>query len=405
MRIDGGKIAENTLFTVLMEAKDEEVIRLLTTAVKKRTSGETEYKNPGINMLSDIIIFEVDLHNERITGLIFNLLNEKAFLKNIDPGKSSRFSIQAKDRVGLLLIAPQKSKVSEKQLTEYGSQLLSKRQSSHQFKDHSASASKLIDLHVHKPVSKSSHSFHEIDLSFEQSQHSIELEGFMSAHSGLESHYLSHQVVPSGLHITSRIFAQEWADSLKRILSFLPVDLPEITAFSMNYFGANVVNHSSGFFVIPQMELVIQCKDEFSINDLFSKGSLRSELDYELSKNEIKIQNERLFFKQLSPNSFYIGTNTSPAFSKPDSKTALQLKGSLSPLIEVKGGGLMTAFLEMIPAFKASRVLSDNTELVDLHITKKNDKQCEIKGELKFKPDRYPTSEILRFLLNSEIID
>ncbi len=405
LRIDGEKISETTLFTVLLEAKDEEIIRLLTTTIKKRTSGEVDFKNPGINLLSDIVIFEAPFKGKQIRGVIFNLFNEQAFLNNFNKNLSSQQFCYAQGNIGVLLSVPQKSTHKKDELEIYAKHLFTQKTPSHQFNSKQIEKIHFAELHLHKALKNNNREHHEIDLSFDYKGQSFLLEGSMSNLSEFEEHFLSHHLTPKGLHFTSRIFAQEWADSLKRMLSFLPVHLPEITAFSLNYEGANVVNHSSGFFVIPQIELVVQCKDEFSIHDLFAAGSLQSELDYKLLKNELWIQNERLYFKQLTPKSFYIGVHSAPDFANAEKSVILNIKGELKPLINIKGGGLMTAFLEMLPAFKASRILTESSEGIDLQITKTTKNSCRIQGELSFKDGHYPMAEVLRFFLVGQFIE
>jgi hypothetical protein len=404
-RINGEEISETTLFTLLLEAKDDEVIRLLTSTIKKRTSGEVDFKNPGIQILSDIIIFEAPLKDENVSGILFNLLNEKAFLKNFNKTLNPRQVCFAKNKVGILLTLPKNSQLKKSDLESYAEELLGKKTISHQFKTDQIAASNFADLHIHKALKRDQSKYHEIDLSFNQKGNSFVLNGQLANLEDYEDHFLSHELSPRGLHFTSRIFAQEWADSLKRMLSFLPVDLPEITAFSLNYEGAKVVNHSSGFFAIPQIELVIQCKDEFSINELFATGSLQSELDYSLNKNELWIQDERLYFKQLSPKSFYIGIHQEPQYTASNASIIFKVKGNLQPLVNIKGGGLMTAFLEMLPVFKASRTLTESSKEIDIQITKLTDKKCSIKGELAFKEGHYPIAEVLRFLLIGQLIE
>lgn len=404
-RINGEKISKTTLFTVLLEAKDDEVIQLLTSTIKKRTSGEVDFKNPGIQILSDVIIFEAPLKGENVSGMLFNLFNEQAFLKNFNETLNPRQVCFAKNKVGVLLSLPKKSQLKKSDLESYAEELLTKKTISHQFKtDHIASAN-FADLHVHKALKRDKSKYHEIDLSFYQKGNSFVLDGQLAPLEDYEGHYLSHELSPRGLHFTSRIFTQEWADSLKRLLAFLPVDLPEIKAFSLNYEGVKILNNSAGIFAIPQIELVIQCKDEFSINELFATGSLQSELDYTLNKNELWIQDERLYFKQLSPKSFYIGIRQEPQYTASNPSIIFKVKGNLQPLVTIKGGGLMTAFLEMLPIFKASRSLTENSQEIDIQITKLTGKKCRIKGELAFKEGHYPIAEVLRFLLIGQLIE
>ena len=405
LRIDGRKISETTFFSVLLDSKDEEILKLLSDALKKRTTGEKEFKNTGINMLSDMVFFKTTLKGIEINGFLLNLLNPKAFERNVGPTLTSSQIMMIKHRTGLILSSTN-PKISKKQLSQFAKTILQDQVSSHQFDHRSSNTEKpFAELHLHKSVEGSESQFHEIDLKFDQQGRAFQLDGTMNMLERFKEHDLSHQLTTKGFHVTSRIFAQDWADSLKSLLKFLPVELPEITAFSLNYEGVNVVNHSSGFFVVPRMELIIQCSENFSIKELFESGNLQSELDYRLENGSIFIQDEQLFYKQLSPSSFYIGRTKDPVISTVKKNVIFEIDGKLDPLVNINGGGLMTAFLEMLPLFKASKELANSSEEINLKVERKSPSKCQVKGELVFKESHLPMTEVLRFMLLGQFIN
>ena len=67
--------------------------------------------------------------------------------------------------------------------------------------------------------------------------------------------------------------------------------------------------------------------------------------------------------------------------------------------MNVEGGGLMTAFLEMIPAFKAGKRLSAHSKEIDIRLTRISKGEGSIEGNLKFEKGCYPMSEAMRFVL------
>ena len=58
----------------------------------------------------------------------------------------------------------------------------------------------------------------------------------------------------------------------------------------------------------------------------------------------------------------------------------------------------MTAFLEMIPIFKACKGISNHSERIQFDIVEKERDKAEIRGELLFKKEYYPMNEILKFI-------
>jgi hypothetical protein len=79
------------------------------------------------------------------------------------------------------------------------------------------------------------------------------------------------------------------------------------------------------------------------------------------------------------------------------------VSGDLMPLTNIKGGGMMTAFLAMIPIFKASKNLAESSKKVNFSINRLSDNKATIEGSVIFKDGHYPMSEIMRFLLSGDI--
>ena len=63
LRIDGRELAEKTLFSIFLESKDEVVISLLQQSISKNLKNEGQFKNYGIDYLSDIVVFELPFKN------------------------------------------------------------------------------------------------------------------------------------------------------------------------------------------------------------------------------------------------------------------------------------------------------------------------------------------------------
>ena len=118
IRIDGRQLAETTLFSIVMESKDEEVIRLIERTFKNKVTDNKEFKNVGINFLSDVVIFKMDYNDGEITGLLVNLFNKRLFDKNMSSNSPVEQAFTSNENVGVILsYAPKnKEKVSPRNL-------------------------------------------------------------------------------------------------------------------------------------------------------------------------------------------------------------------------------------------------------------------------------------------------
>jgi hypothetical protein len=402
IRIDGREIVENTLFSIILESKDEAILKLFEETINKRTSGEKEFTNTGINYLSDIVIFKAPFEGKEVNGILFNLLNRATFLKNMPDLIGKGQVVAANENIGIILTSSN-LKNSSKHLQSFAETIVKTKNKGHHKIFHYGSAPhRFSEIHFHS--SSNSNSETEINLVFEQKEQAFELNGNMISENKINFNDLSHILKPDGLHITSKLFSDEWADSLRSYLSFLSKDLPEIKAFSMNYRGVNVINHSSGFMAIPDAELIIQCNDDFNVSDFLHDPELSGSTDCELTESFIRFDTEILYYKQLSPKCFYIGKEPDPKLAENNRQSLFIVSGDLNPLTNIKGGGMMTAFLEMVPIFKASKNLAKSSEKINMTITCVSNNQAKINGSFLFKEGHYPMSEIMRFMLNGNLI-
>ena len=216
--------------------------------------------------------------------------------------------------------------------------------------------------------------------------------------------YLGKTLQPDGFHLSGTQLPVSMNDSLRKWLTPYNINLPQIQTLSLNLRGTKIINHSSGFFVIPQMELYVKTAHSFDIEKLLSDKKLQTYFDYEIDSNCIRFQDERLFFDQLTPTEFYIGVTPKPKWTKHSGKELLIVKGNLKPLMKIEGGGLMTSFLEMIPEYRASKQLSDHIDRFELTMRRTGNKHALLQGKMVFGDDYHPMNEIIKFLLTGEFV-
>jgi hypothetical protein len=407
MRIDGRQLAETALFSIVMDSKDEEIIRLIERSFKNKVTDNKEFKNTGINFLSDVVIFKMDYQEGLVNGVLVNLANKRLFDKNITASDQEQHAFSSTENVGLILTysTKNKEKVSAKGLQKLADSIL---QNKTTFKVQQFIANrdegKLTEVFIKGNFLGNALRSAESSIVFEQKEQSFLLHGDLSMNDAeSDTHKLSHQLVEKGFHITSRVFSKEISDTLGRLLSFIDRPIPEITAFSLNYEGTKIINHTSGFFVVPNMEMVIQCANPFSIQSFLKESSISAQLDCQITDKTVQFQDEILYYEQLSSNSFYIGSAEQPKFKQRSENELLHISGKLNPLLNIQGGGMMTALLEMIPVFKACKGISNHSDRIQFDIVEKGQNKAEIRGELLFKKEYYPMNEILKFILISQM--
>lgn len=406
MRLDGRELAEKTLFSIFLESKDAEVLALLQELFQKNSKKEGQFKNYGIDYLSDIVVFEVPFKNTNLQGLLVNISNKLLFHKNMKGNKSV---FACNNEVGVILFSSQ----SSKNLLESDVQILANKiiATTH---DHSMAnfighreSGKFIETYNKGSFFGESSCFGESKILFELQKSSLLLSGSLALNPNNkeESKTLTNILSPKGLHFSSSVIPKALSDTLNLWLNQFSIKTPEITQLSLNLFGTKVINHSSGFFVVPKMELFVQFKENISIQEILNTPDLISYFDYTLTNESISFQNEKLYFKQLTPTSFYIGINKNPLFKVVKDNDFVLINGNLQALTTIEGGGMMTAILSMMPIYRASKNISMHTESLSVRLTKKNNKEVKLAGDLKFSKGIYPMNELIKFLLVGQVID
>lgn len=405
MRLDGREIAEKTVFSVFLESKDNEVLDLIQKSVSKNLKGDGKFKNYGIDYLSDVVLFQIPFQKTNIEGLLVNVSNEKLFNKNMT-GTSNVYACSG--NVGVILTNPSSKKLDRSALEDLAMKIVTTEHDHKMakfFANHGSG--KFIETYNKGSFFGRSALFGQTNILFELQGRSLLLTGNLEINKdkGSRLNGLEQVIQGKGLHFSSSVVPSAMSDSLSGWLDQFGIDLPQMKSISMNYMGVKVINHTSGFFAVPQIELLVETETPVSISEILSNENLKSYVDYDLAKNRINIQDEILYYKQLSPTSFYIGVSSEPSIVQAKGKEIMVLDGSIKPLTNVQGGGLMTAFLEMIPIFQASKTLAEHTDKLSVKLTKVNDSKAYLKGDLKFNEGCYPMNELMRFVLVSELTE
>lgn len=402
MRFDGKEIAEHTLFSIFLESKDKDLLKLMQESISNKINKDGKWKNYGIDYLSDIVVFEIPYKGKPVQGLLVNVTNETLFRKNI---KSIGRISACKNGVGVIFTTDnQTKKLSESELKSLANKIISKNQTplKSRFKENHGSG-KFVETYSNGSFDGKTSLFSQSNLLFELQGQSLVISGDFQMNAG-SNQVINKTIKPKGLHFSSTLIPSVVNDSLNNFLTQFSLKIPTIDQISMNFMGTRVINHSSGFFIVPQMELFVNCKSEISIKQILSSPELTSYFDYKMNESSINFQKETLYFSQISPTSFYIGITKNPQIETNKSHLLIKIEGDLKPLTHIEGGGLMTSFLEMLPIYKASKNLSAHAKSLNMNLSLAGKNKAQLKGNLAFSEGYYPMNELVKFLLMGQLI-
>src|SRR5574343_620049 len=288
MRIDGRELAEKTLFSIFLESKDEEILSMIQESFAESKSKDKKWIKDGV-------------------GIIIPLISSF---------KTSELQALANKIVS----SPQKG--------EFSTSI------------HHPQTGRFIEAIIHSKTKDKS------TFSFELAHNSLLMNGEMEFGTSKKILPIHKKLQPKGLHVSTSMIPTELSDTLNTLLRQFGVQVPAFKELSMNYMSTTVINHSSGFFIVPQMELYVECVAPFAIKSLTESDSIASYLDCKMNEGWIEIQDEKLYYKQISPTSFYLGVSENPVFTSVPKNNYLIISGNLAPLTAIKCGGLMSKKLK-----------------------------------------------------------
>jgi hypothetical protein len=402
VRINGKELAKKTLFSVFIESKDEEVFEKIRTFFKQQTYKKNEFRNAGIDFLSDILFFRTSVQNRQVSGLIFNVSNTGLFKKSFE---YSSKCFACKGDVGVILFDDATHPIGKEKLTLYAKQMLRKKSnvsSSANFLLHPSKS--CFEVLSREEQSDKKSPFKETAIHFNLNDKNIYVLGnlLLNKEQWSNTTYLTKSLKPDGFHLSGTHIPTLFSDTINFWLKQFDCKLPYIKSVSLNFRGTKIINHSSGFFVVPQMDLMAETSRPVDIERILENEKLKSFLQYQKDSNYIRFQEERLYFKQLSETSFYIGRSVTPMFTTNSSNALLTIKGDIRSILKVEGNHLISSILEMIPEYRASNQLTEHVDKFDLTVRRSHGGHAQLKGEIRFKQTYYSINEIIKFLIIGE---
>jgi len=391
MRIDGRELAEKTLFSIFLESKDEEILSMIQESFAENKSKEKKWIKDGVDYMSDIVLFQLEHKMILFNCILLNVSNEGLFKKY----HTSELEICAINN-GVGIIIPVNPSIQKTGLQALANKIVASPQNGEFTSSiHHPQAGRFIEAVIQSKTKDKS------TFSFELAHNSLLVNGDMEFGSTKNIEPILKQLQPKGLHISSSLIPTELSDSLNTWLKQFGVKIPPIKELSMNYMGSSILNHS-GFIVVPQVELYVECSAPFSIKSLTESDSIATYFDCTLNKGWIEIQDEKLYYQQLSPSTFYLGVSENPVFSNPQKNSYLTISGKLASLTNVKSEGWANTILEMIPEYRAGKTFASRAEKIDFSIVKLGAKKAKISGEIHFKSGYFPMNEVLKLLITGK---
>lgn len=403
LKIDAKEIVDKTIYSLLFEGRDEKIIKQIEEILKQPSTNKKEL---GINFLSDIILFSNPFENGQIIGVSLNLSNPSDFKNNIPEMLDKNQVVSVIDNVGIILTyipTSKDSKTNKDDLLKFFDKNIKTREkvttSAFNFE---RKKGVFLQTQLKEKTQKKSAISPLSKINFELINNGLDIDGTIEIDANSPVYFL--QPKNESFCFSSGFIPKSIQDSLFILTKKTNLNTPEIQSISLNYSGVNIINDDSGMNLLPAFELLLAFKEDYSINDILQNEAFLSKIGGKYSNNKLFISDKEYYTKQINKSTIYIGDTKNPSIIENPNKKIISIEGKLSSILKIEGGGMITSFLEIIPAFKASKELFNNIDKVEINITKNKLKNSNLKGSVKFKKDHYLVNEMVKFLLDIQFI-
>lgn len=411
MRLDGSAALKSTLFSVLLEANDPEVIKVINEQINKKWKRKGVSKNLGIDFLSDIVVYVFPFEGEQMLGMSYNLTRPDLMRKNALRALDSDQCYSINENIGVVLTYLGKKKFDfEKKaraikmaqkiaFTPIKGDLAGKIAQKE--------TTKLVQVTSRGMLYGSSTLFTRTDVDLTLNEHSMVLTGQLIKNYDVKDIFLNknYTLIPSGMHFYTTLIPKSVQDSLHAILKSKRLVLPEIEAIAVNYRGMHINNPNGVLFQSPDIDMVLNFKDSVDFIAALKKSNFLKELHF-MFKSESVITNgiKDFYITKIDPQTYLFSSEKNAKTKMNPQNCLLKLDGNLTNFTNITGNKWFMTFLNGLPIYFNSKSFFSKTKNISVTVTNTDAKKATLEGRLDFKEEYSPMNEIFKYAVQSNII-
>ena len=411
MRLDGSAALKSTLFSILLEANDPEVIKVINDQINKKWKRKGVSKNLGIDFLSDIVVYVFPFEGEQMMGMSYNLKRPDLMRKNAGIALDSNQCYSINENIGVVLtyLGKKKFNFEKKGRAIKTAQKIAFNAIKGDLADEIAQkeTNKLIQLTSRGMLYGSSTLFTRTDVDLSLDKHAMVLDGQLIKNYGIRDAFLSknYTLSPSGMHFYTTLIPKSIQDSVLNTLKLNNLVIPEIEAIALNYRGMRVNNPNGVLINSPDLDLVINFKESVDLISALKKSSFLKEFHFEFkAENVITNGIKDFYLTKIDPQTYLFSSEKNAKTMMNPQNCLLKVDGNLTNFTNITGNKWFMTFLNGLPIYFNSKSFFSKTKNISISVTNTNTTKATLKGRLDFKEEYSPMNEIFKFAVQSNII-
>jgi hypothetical protein len=390
VQIDPEKLAKDELYSMLFEAKDDPLLDQMKHIADGKLDKRRERGSLTIDFRHPVVLFGTHQDGTTGTGILFQVLDPAQFLKHIGNYLSPGQSAAVNGNTALILNMD----------SNYPDKKENRELASHYMKRARLTKLSGFQNDGFMTMSVPKNNFKEVnDLQLQSfyTGQTLEINGSFSTKNTIKTS--TYSLKNKGLTINSCFVPSGFSDSLNKLLPIGTYHFPELNSVMLDYQGI-IVNHSdNGILVMPQMNLILEAKSPVSADSLLASVPL----DWRGNGQNILFPGTEYHIRQLDENTLFIGIDTNSILKKAPA-APFAISGSLSPLMNITGNSMVLRFMDVVPAYNASRLFISKTEKIDFSIKKKGAIYV-VNGKIVFRKDASALHETFRLLIGTQLLN
>ncbi|MBI1835625.1 MAG: hypothetical protein HYR91_00015 [Flavobacteriia bacterium] len=398
-------LLKESLKQIFIKDQNAKVLRTLHNYISITKNKSKE--DLGIDFLSNVICYSIPYKEGEILTFSFNLYDKELFKKNIQKNTFKNSCFLLKEDVGMFFYYRSKNKsttISTKELELYVRTKLT-------FKKLKPDSPKTKKTILQAEII---HSFFAPEIAIIHSDfytefydNGLKFKGQINLASVKKKTENCTFIKPdkNKFHFQTNYLPQKITDTLNNIIEKIPFKIPHLVSFSMNYNGINFENINNELALLPDFDVVFSTKTPFSIDSFLIENASKIYGEMKFINHQLILGKERFYVKQIEKNIIYIGKTKNPIFEKKQNHIVFEISGNLNSLLNIKGNKFIVSIVKMSPFYKSLGNFIQHTEHSNFKLIRKKSNELKINGQLLFKSNHYPASEILMLILTSGLLE
>lgn len=395
IRLDALNWAKEELYTVLFEAKEEQLITAFETIIENKTMKDGESRSLGIELEQALILFGIKEKGHSLIGISIKLSDVALFKKNNSYFINDHQGIAIKDDHAILLTDMSQNPLAKNVLTRIAEKYIQKSKEVEIIQSNKANAT-FLSMKLREGGIEGEAKDVTADVAVEDQ--TVRIRGELTLDQ-TRFHKPAFSLKRKGLYISTSLIPKNLTDTLNALLPLGTYRFPQVRSIVCDLQGAMIEQSSMGLIPAPKMNLILEMERPINLDSIMASIPV----DMVQPGNKVIVGSLTYQIDLLNPTTLFIGTDRTQV-TKQDGKHVSEIVGDLRVLTSIGGSPMIMAFLEVIPIFSASKQFVETTDHVKFIIHENSNGQCTMTGSLEFKKGLNPRHELTKLVLGTGLL-